>query len=157
MNPLRRPSIAVALALSLLTALTCRADDGGDPRTAVPLPPASFLHEREVMRDHLEAMARIEADLARQDWNDAAHVAQQHLGLDVMGPTQMQLMHRYMPPPMQAMGMHFHQAAANLVVQIQDAGASGDPGPALGALAEVTQACVACHAAYRFTLSAPAR
>lgn len=42
-----------------------------------------------------------------------------------------------------------HHAASRFAIAIQKAAIDHDVGRALGALNEVTQACVACHAAYR--------
>jgi cytochrome c556 len=42
-----------------------------------------------------------------------------------------------------------HHAASRFAVTAQEAAVTGDLARALGGLAEVTQQCVACHAAYR--------
>ena len=136
-NPLSLSHVLRFVASFL--ALGWIATAGAAPvRQAVPLPTAEFLHERAIMRDHLEAMARIEHDLSAGHWQEAAQVAQMHLGLSVMGTQGMQAMRRYMPPAMQHLGMQFHNASANLVVQIQNGGATGDLAPALHALSQVT-------------------
>ena len=141
---------AVAVMTVLLAGAVHAAD--GDPRVAVPVSADTLLHERGLMRDHLAAMAQIEHDLAAHRFDAAAHVAQMHLGLSVMTPQQMLRMHRDMPKAMQRIGMRMHRAGENLAVQIQNAAATGDVGPAVQALSKVTSQCVACHAAYSFTL-----
>jgi cytochrome c556 len=136
----------IPAVLVLLAGAAC-ADDA---RQAVALPEAALQHEHAVMRDHLAAIARIEHDLASRAYDDAAATAQAHLSLEVMTPEQMEMMHRYMPPPMQSIGMQFHKDGADLALQLQNASVSGDSQAALQALARVTDSCVACHADYRF-------
>ncbi|MBZ0248529.1 MAG: cytochrome c [Burkholderiales bacterium] len=58
-------------------------------------------------------------------------------------------MAKFMPEGMQAIGTAMHRSASRFAVAAADAGASGDTRKALGALADVTAQCVACHAAYR--------
>jgi cytochrome c556 len=54
-----------------------------------------------------------------------------------------------MPEGMQAAGTAMHRSASRFAVEAANAGATADARKALGALAEVTAQCVACHAAYR--------
>jgi cytochrome c556 len=56
---------------------------------------------------------------------------------------------RYTPPGMQAMGSRMHRAASRFAVEAQNASVGNDVRPALRALGEVMQQCVACHATYR--------
>jgi|GEM_PF-2782720 len=148
---MNRTPRAAAVALTMLLAGAVHAADG-DARVAVPVAADTLLHERALMRDHLAAMAQIEHDLAAHRFDEAARVAQMHLGLSVMTPQQMRRMHRDMPQSMQDIGMRMHRAGENLAVQIQNAAVTGDAGPAVQALSKVTAQCVSCHAAYRFTL-----
>jgi cytochrome c556 len=55
----------------------------------------------------------------------------------------------YMPKGMQQLGEAMHRAASQFAVATQEAAVENDVGKALAAFAKVTQACVACHAAYR--------
>lgn len=68
-----------------------------------------------------------------------------------MTPEQVEQMHHYMPKAMQQIGMDFHREAGYLVEQLQDVAATGQPGPAMSALATVSSRCVACHAGFRFS------
>jgi hypothetical protein len=54
-----------------------------------------------------------------------------------------------MPTGMQAIGTAMHHAASRFALVAQEAPVSGGLPRALGALAEVSRQCVACHASYR--------
>ena len=54
-----------------------------------------------------------------------------------------------LPPEMQQVGTAMHRAASELGVIAQEAAADGDLRRAMGAPAQVTQQCVACHAVFR--------
>jgi hypothetical protein len=49
----------------------------------------------------------------------------------------------------QQIGTPMHRAACRFVVEAQTASVGNDVRPALAALGNVMQQCVACHAAYR--------
>jgi cytochrome c556 len=55
----------------------------------------------------------------------------------------------YMPKSMQDIGTAMHRAASRFARVAEEAGVRRDLRPALQALSEVTQQCVACHAGYR--------
>jgi cytochrome c556 len=55
-----------------------------------------------------------------------------------------------MPEGMQAAGTAMHRSASRFALEAQNSSASGDARPAMAALATLTQACVACHAGYKF-------
>ena len=55
----------------------------------------------------------------------------------------------FMPKGMQDTGTAMHQAASRFAVIAQEAAVTRDLTRALGALSQVTQQCVACHAGYR--------
>jgi cytochrome c556 len=54
-----------------------------------------------------------------------------------------------MPKGMQDIGTAMHRSASRFAIEAQNSAATGDLKPALLALSRTTQACVACHAAYR--------
>jgi cytochrome c556 len=54
-----------------------------------------------------------------------------------------------MPKGMQEAGTAMHRAASRLARTAQEVAVTNDMRPALGALAELTQQCTACHAGYR--------
>lgn len=55
----------------------------------------------------------------------------------------------FMPRGMQDAGTAMHRSASQFAIAAKDASVSGDWRAAVGALARVTQTCVACHAGYR--------
>jgi cytochrome c556 len=55
----------------------------------------------------------------------------------------------YMPKAMQDIGTNMHRAASRFARAAQEAGVAKEPARAIGALAEVTQQCVACHASFK--------
>lgn len=60
-----------------------------------------------------------------------------------------EMMARYMPEPMRAMGLSMHTAASNFATVAAGAAATRDTTAAMKALSQVTQNCVACHSTYR--------
>ena len=120
-----------------------------DTRQLVDFPPP--LRERELanMRDHLRTLSEIQSYLAKYDFDKAADLAEKRLGMssfDLHGAHEVAPL---MPKGMQEAGTALHHAASRFAVAAQDAAVNRDLGRALGALNEVTQACIACHAAYR--------
>lgn len=142
-------------------------DMSGDSRQPVAFPPPMRAHMLANMRGHLQALSGIVAALADARYADAAGIADAQLGVaspsaqgcktpdDAAGPPMSPVagaghgMNRIMPEAMRAIGMGMHQAAGRFADEANKASASGDVEPALAALAQVTQQCVACHAAYR--------
>ena len=58
---------------------------------------------------------------------------------------------RFMPPGMQDAGTAMHRSASRFSVVARDGAATGELGPPLSALAELTATCVACHAGFRLS------
>ncbi len=120
-----------------------------DGRLAVRFPKDLRLHTLANMRDHLLAMQEIQEALAREEFDQAGDISEQRLGMSSLGLHGAHEVAKYMPKGMQAVGTEMHRAASRFAVAAKDAGATGDVKPALAALAQVTQQCVACHSAYR--------
>jgi len=121
-----------------------------DTRTLVRLPEPMRIHALANMRDHLHTLQSINDALARHAFDEAADLAEQRLGmtsLDAHGAAQFA---PHMPKGMQDIGSRMHRAASRFAISAQNAGVGNDVRPALGALGEVMQQCVRCHAAYRF-------
>ena len=120
-----------------------------DTRQLVDFPPP--LRERELanMRDHLRTLSEIQSYLAKYDFDKAADLAEKRLGMSSFSLHGAHEVAPYMPKGMQEAGTALHHAASRFAVTAQDAAVNRDLGRALGALNEVTQACIACHAAYR--------
>jgi cytochrome c556 len=120
-----------------------------DTRVAVELPPPMRAHMLANMRDHLAALHEIQATLARDENRRAAAIAEQRLGMSSLDSHGAGHMAPHMPKPMQDIGTAMHRAASRFARVAEEAGVRRDLRPALQALSEVTQQCVACHAGYR--------
>jgi hypothetical protein len=125
------------------------AAGGPDLRTRVDFPEPMRVGTLANMRDHLLAIAEIQASLGAGRFDEAATVAERRLGMSSLGLHGAHDASRFMPQGMQDIGTTMHRMASQFAIAAQNASATGDPAPALRALARVTQACVACHAAYR--------
>jgi len=120
-----------------------------DARQAVKFPRKIKQHQLANMREHLLSLSRIQEYLAQHEFDKAADLAERRLGMssfDVHGAHEIA---PYMPKGMQDLGEAMHRAASRFAIATQEAAVDNDVGRALAALSKVTQACVACHAAYR--------
>ena len=145
--------IVAALLAGLFGASPSYASSStsGDTRIEVVFPPQVKSQTLATMRRHLVGITAIQHDLAEKDFDAAAAAAIEYLG--VSSPLNRQSMHdeiRYMPPEMKNLGANMHRAVAHFVETAQNANVTGDIQPPLQALANITQACTACHAAYKF-------
>jgi len=120
-----------------------------DTRELVHFPPPLLEHELANMRDHLITLSRIQEYLAQHEFDKAGELAEKRLGMSSFGLHGAHEVAPYMPKGMQEAGTAMHRAASRFAIATQKAAIDNDVGHALGALNEVTQACVACHAAYR--------
>ncbi len=119
-------------------------------RQAVGFPKALREHTLANMRDHLLALQEIQSALARADYDRAADIAEQRLGMSSLGLHGAHEVARYMPKGMQDAGTAMHRSASRFAIAARDAAATGDMKPPLDLLSQVTGACVACHSGYRF-------
>ncbi|WP_154048385.1 hypothetical protein [Thiomonas intermedia] len=129
-------------------AVTQQAAPKADDRKAVHFPAAAKRATLAEMRAHLQALGDIQMALSRNEYELAARLAENKLGLSSMHG-DMYDSARYMPAGMRELGYAMHQSASQFAVIAQDASVSGDLRPAIAALAKVNQNCVACHAAYK--------
>jgi hypothetical protein len=141
-----RAQIFIA-ALVLLAPLASQATP--DARVVVELPPPMRAHMLANMRDHLAALHEIQAALARDEAGRAAGIAERRIGMSSLDAHGAGHMAPYMPKPMQDIGTAMHRAASRFARVAEEAGVRRDLRPALQALSDVTQQCVACHADYR--------
>jgi hypothetical protein len=121
-----------------------------DARTLVSLPAPMRIHALANMRDHLQTLQTINDALARGAFDEAANVAERRLGMTSLDAHGAADLAPHMPKGMQDIGTQMHRTASRFAITAQNAGVGGDAQPALRALGEVMQQCVACHAAYRF-------
>jgi hypothetical protein len=120
-----------------------------DTRELVHFPAPLIAHELANMRDHLITLSRIQEYLSKREFDKAGELAEKRLGMSSFGLHGAHEVAPYMPKGMQEAGTAMHHAASRFALATQRAAIDNDVAGALGALNEVTQACVACHAAYR--------
>jgi hypothetical protein len=121
----------------------------GDKRQLVEFPQQLRSHTLTNMRDHLAALGEMQDALAQGQFDRAADVAEQRLGMSSLRTHGAHEVARYMPQGMQDAGTAMHRSASQFATIAKDASVTGDLRPALAALARVNQTCVACHAGYR--------
>lgn len=138
----RLSTIAAALLLGA-TLPTAAADDARQP---VTMPAPMQEHMLANMRDHLTAMGEIQAALAKGKFDQAADIAERRIGMSSLQSHGASRMAPYMPKAMQDIGTAMHRAASRFARTAQEAAVNSDLARALGALAELTQQCIACHA-----------
>lgn len=120
-----------------------------DKRELVKFPELLRGHTLANMRDHLMALGEMQDALARGQFDRAADVAEQRLGMSSLRTHGAHEVAKYMPQGMQDAGTAMHRSASQFATIAKDASVTGDLRPALAALAQVNQTCVACHAGDR--------
>jgi len=120
-----------------------------DTREPVHFPEALREHTLASMRDHLLTLSRIQEYLSKHEFDQAGKLAEERLGMSSLPLHGAHEVAPYMPKGMQEAGTAMHRAASRFAIATQKAAIDNDVAEALGSLNEVTQACVACHAAYR--------
>lgn len=120
-----------------------------DTRRLVQFPPPLVEHTLANMRDHLVALQVIIEALAQAKYDAAAETAEGRLGMSSLRLHGAHQVAPFMPEGMKAAGTAMHRAASRFAIEAQNSGVTGDLKPALVALGEVMNACVACHAGYR--------
>ena len=143
--------------LSLVSAfLASPVLAANDNRVLVEMPPMMQQQMRADMRDHLMTIQQITALLSKQQYEEAADLAENKLGMSSMGRRSQQHKHhkgqnraQMMPPAMRQMGQGLHRSASQFSREVKDAELDGGLGRAFSALSGVMQQCVGCHSAYR--------
>ena len=155
-------SIARAVAPLLFAVVACRAKteaapapsaavtaaahashDSLDPRTPLPLLPMMAHHQKQNMRDHLEAVQQITAAVARSDF-DAVATAAKRIGYS----EQMGRMCQHMgsgAPGFTELALEFHHRADTIATAAESRNLSA----VSAALAETLTTCTTCHARFK--------
>jgi len=133
---------------SAALALAAQAD-AADPRELIAMPAPMQEHMLANMRDHLAALGEIQAALAAGKYDQAAEIAENRIGMSSLQSHGAAHMAPYMPKPMQDMGTTMHRAASRFARVTQEADVTNSLPLALGALADLSKTCLACHAGYR--------
>lgn len=133
----------IILLLSAFTSSLTLADE--DKRVMVELPAKMQQHMLANMRDHLTAFNEILNNMAQNELEKAADIAEHRLGMSSLETHGASHMAKFMPEGMRKAGTSMHQAASRFALKAQE----GEVLPAYRALSEVSAACVACHSGYR--------
>lgn len=145
MNPWRK---SCAFLLLLVSTLPITAV-GQEARQRVELPAMMQEHMLNNMRDHLRVLQEIQAALAQHEFEKAADIAEQRLGMSSLEAHGAAHMAPYLPKPMQDIGAEMHHAASRFARTAQDAAVKGDLSPVLAGYSKILQQCNVCHSAYR--------
>jgi len=137
--------IAAGLTASLLFSMPLSANADQDVRQKIKLPGMMQEHMLGNMRDHMLAIHEIQSALAKDDLDEAADIAEQRIGMSSLALHNAAHMAPYMPKNMQDIGTEMHHAASRFAIVVKE----GDALKSIDSLSQITQQCVACHAAYR--------
>jgi hypothetical protein len=137
------------VALAIVAAMCTASLAADDVRQLVKMPAPMTQHMLSNMRDHLLAITEIQRALGTGEYQRAADIAEQRIGLSSLESHGASHMAPFMPKPMQDIGTQMHKAASQFALVAQETGADANVARAVGALSSVTEQCVACHAAYR--------
>ncbi len=138
-----------AIAQDHQHSIAATAAPSADTRQFVQFPEPMRLHTITSMRDHLLALQEINVALSKNEFDKAAAIAEQRLGMSSLELHGAAHIAPFMPQAMRDIGTQMHRAASRFAVEAQTASASNDVRPVLAALGTAMQQCVACHAAYR--------
>jgi cytochrome c556 len=123
-----------------------------DSRTPVELAPMMRDHLLSNMRDHLQTLDGILADLAAERYAEASRLAEERLGMSSLRAHEAAHFAPYFPQAMQDAGTAMHHAASRFSLAAADADVDRSYAGLVrlnAALAAVTTACAGCHARYR--------
>jgi len=120
-----------------------------DVRQAVRVPRIIMDRILTDMRGYLQGLQEIQMALSRQEYDRAADLAENHVGMSVLVLHRSHEVAKYVPKSFQEFGVAMHRAASRLAIAVGDVAVTGNVNPALASFSEVMGACVACHAVYR--------
>jgi len=113
-----------------------------DTRISLNLPAPMRLKQKQMMREHLQAVSDIVRLIAERKFNAAAGIAHKKLGLT---PEMKKMCNMFGNDDFRTMGLTFHQNADTL----GDVLKTGNVKRSLNALHATMNACVQCHATFR--------
>ena len=135
-------SLAASILLVCSSSVSMAEDDA---RQLVQLPEMMQQHMMSNMRDHLAVINELLINIANDELDEAARIAEYRLGMSALESHGASHMARFMPEGMRQAGTDMHRAASRFALKAQE----GDVLPAYAVLSEITSACVACHSGYR--------
>jgi hypothetical protein len=110
-----------------------------DSRQLVSFPEPMRLHTISSMRDHLLALQEIDVALSQNEFDKAATIAEQRLGMSALELHGAAHIAPFTPQAMQDIGTQMHRAASRFAVDAQTASVGNDVRPALASLGAVMQ------------------
>jgi len=116
-----------------------------ETRQLVQIPEKMQQHMMSNMRDHLRAINEILGYMGDAELDKAADVAEYRLGMSSLNSHGAERMAEFMPEGMRQAGTSMHRSASRFALKAQE----GDLLAPYQMLADITAACVACHAGYR--------
>ena len=137
-------TIFIVMLLAAIFPVTAK-----DSRQRVEMPTQMREHMLGNMRDHLLALETITRQLANQQYDEAAEIAETRLGMSSMQSHGASHIAQFMPEGMSAIGTEMHHAASRFAIAAQNASIDGGLSKAFAALSDVMTQCVACHSGYR--------
>ena len=137
--------LSVTTATLFMIFLSNSSVAENDSRQIVKFPEMMQQHMLANMRDHLEAINEILLYIGNDELDKAAEVAEKRLGMSAMDLHGAKHQAKLMPEGMRKSGSRMHHAASRFALKAEE----GEPLAAYKSLQEITNACVACHAAYR--------
>jgi hypothetical protein len=120
-----------------------------DNRIAVDFPAPMREHILTNMRDHLQTISSIQEAMGKGQYDKAAQLAEDRLGMNALKLHGAYENSKFMPKGMQEAGTAMHRNASKFAIEVQNSAVTGDVKPALMALGNTTAACVACHAGHK--------
>ena len=133
----------------ILTILGLPTSSFADSRQLVEFPEMMRDHMLENMQDYPLALTKIQQHLALEEYEKAATVAENRLGMSSLSGHGASHMARFMPAAMQQIGTQMHKAASRFAIIVQEGGLEGSTTKIAEGLAGVMQQCVACQSSYR--------
>ena len=120
-----------------------------DTRVEVEYPKELKQETLHHMREHLTIVQQITEALSKYDFEKAAKLAEENLGMSSMKKHGAKKAAKYMPKGMKMAGFMLHKSASDFA-SIASVSDKEDMGDVLKAFSKVTASCIACHAGYKF-------
>ena len=137
--------LSVTTAVIFMVCLSNSSVAENNARQIVNFPEMMQQHMMANMRDHLAAINEILLYMGNGEMDKAAEIAENRLGMSAMDSHGAKHQAKFMPEGMRKFGTNMHHAASRFALKAEE----GEPLAAYKSLQEITNACVACHTAYR--------
>lgn len=118
-------------------------------RQEAELPEFASEHLMKVMRNHLGALEDITRLLSQHQYEKAANIAEESLGMSSVEIHFKKHVGKYLPKDMRVLAENMHEAATRFATDARNAAKEAELDKTLSSLSNVIEQCVACHAVYR--------